>query len=81
MDPRSIPSKMLGGYDHANQAATHSRIDITPLRAKLAETEALAKRYQTGTPAVINFAPLIAKIREAAAIGAALQAKARAGNL
>ena len=81
MDPRTVPSRMLGGYDHASRAATHSRIDIGPLRAKLAETEALAKRYQTGTPASINFAPLIAKLKEAAAIGAALQAKANSGKL
>jgi len=81
MDPRDVPNRMLGGYDNTNRAATHARLDIGPLQSKLAETEALARRYQTGTPATINFAPLIAKLREAAAIGAALQAKARSGNL
>lgn len=76
MDPRTIPQKMLYGVNQVQ-----NEFDFMPLQAKLLEVVKLAQYYQTGTPAKINFAPLIAKIKDAAAIGAELQRKARSGNL
>lgn len=65
--------KIIGGQNLRG----NTTIDITPVIQKLKELETLARKYQTGTPAVIDFSPLIAKLKDAEKIGHDLQAKAK----
>lgn len=73
MDFTKATERMLGGQNlHGNIS-----IDISPVIEKLKELKALAARYQTGTPAKVDFSPLIAKLNDAVKIGHDLQVKAR----
>ena len=75
-DLRNIPANMLRGQNTRGNA----RVDLSPVNAELRRLVVLAQRYQTGTPAKIDFGPLIRKLKEAEAIGYNLQAKAKSGT-
>ena len=77
MDFRSIPAKMLAGQNMRGNTS----VDVRPLLAKLKEVEEMAKKYQSGTPARIDFSPIIMKAKQAQVIGMQLQAKANSGKL
>ena len=77
MNPMNVPKKMLGGYNPQGRG----RIDLSPVLAKLKQTEMTAKQLQARAGNHFNFAPLLRKLKEAEAVGYALQQKARSGNL
>lgn len=76
-DFTKLAEKMLGGQNLTG----NTNVNINPLIDKLRELKALAAKYQTGTPAKLDFGPLILKLKDAEAIGYKLQAKARSGQL
>jgi len=73
-----IAGKMLGGY---RVPVENAKVNLGPLLAKMKETENLARKYQSGTPAKVDLTPLLRKLKEAEALGYALQQKAASGRL
>jgi len=73
MDFTRIPVKMLN--------PEKAKVDMTPVMVRLRELHDLAKRYQSGTPAKLDFAPLIKKLKEAESIGMNLKRKADSGKI
>jgi len=55
-----VVGNMIGGYNFQGRG----RVDLTPLRAKLKETEAMARKYQSGTPAKIDLGPVVKALRD-----------------
>jgi hypothetical protein len=64
------------GYD-----GSRGRVDLTPVTAKLKEVYNLVDYYQKRTPPSFDLRQLLAKLKEAEAIGVRLKLKADSGKL